>query len=271
MRKMVKKRLIACLLCRDGVIVQSKGFSHTNAVGDAFTAVDFFNMWAIDEIIILDVSRNKNQRQKFYDIIYELSQRCFVPLNVGGWITSIEDANTLLQKGADKITINTEAVRRPDFIKELSEVFGSQFVVVSIDVKINDQGEYEVYIDRGKCPIGLSPLDWAKKAEQLGAGEIFLTSIDQDGALKGYDLKLVKKVAEIVEIPVIASGGVGNWQHLVDGVKEGKADAVSAANIFHYTEQSTKNAKEYMKNNGVDVRKIYFYTIDTPRRPKYVV
>ena len=268
---MVKKRLIACLLCRDGIIVQSKGFSHTNAVGNAITAVDFFNMWAIDEIIILDVSRNKNQRQKFYDIINELSQRCFVPLTVGGWITSVEDAKTLLQKGADKITINTEAVKRPELIKELSEVFGSQFVVVSIDVKINDQGKHEVYIDRGKCPTGLSSFGWAKKVEHFGAGEIFLTSIDKDGTLKGYDIELVKGVSELVEIPVIASGGVGNWQHLVDGVQDGGADAVSAANIFHYTEQSTKNAKEYMKDNGIDVRKIYFYTIDTPRRPKYEV
>lgn len=266
---MLLKRLIACLLCRDGWIVQSVGFKHTNVIGNAITSVDFFNMWTIDEIVLLDVSRNKEQREKFHKIVDGLSSRCFIPLSVGGWVTSIEDVKRLLREGADKVVVNTQAVRHPEFITEFAQAYGSQCVVVSIDVKINKQGEYEVYIDRGQEATGLSPFDWAKKVEQLGAGEIFLTSIDRDGSRKGYDLELVRRVAESVDINVVASGGVGDWQHLVDGVCVGKADAVSAANIFHYTEQSTKKAREYLLNKGTPVREATFFQNITLRYPKY--
>lgn len=266
---MLLKRLIACLLCRDGMIVQSMGFEHTNVIGNAITSVDFFNMWTIDEIVLLDVSRNKVQREKFHKIVTGLSNRCFIPLSVGGWVTSNEEIRTLLREGADKVVVNTEAVRHPEFISEFAQAFGSQCVVVSIDVKINNRGEYEVYIDRGKEATGVSPFDWAKEVEQLGAGEIFLTSIDRDGSRKGYDLELVRGIAELVGINVVASGGVGDWQHLVDGICIGKADAVSAANIFHYTEQSTKKAREYMLNKGMPVREATFFQNITPRYPKY--
>lgn len=267
---MLKKRLIACLLWNNGMIVQSINFRHTNSVGNAITAVEFFHTWAIDEIIILDVSRDNSQREKFFEIIQELSSRLFIPLTIGGKIQDTETMKRLFRLGADKICINTAAVKNPSLITEAATMFGNQAVVVSIDTKLNN-GKYEVYINQGREPTRLNAVEWAKTAEKQGAGEIFLTSIDRDGSRKGYDLDLVKRVSESVSIPVIASGGVGEWQHLVDGILLGKADAVSAANIFHYFEQSTKKAKDYMLTRGIDVRKPVFYTIKTPRNPRYAV
>lgn len=266
---MLKKRLIPSLLVRDGRIVQSVQFRHTNVIGNVITAVDFFNGWAVDEILILDVSREHTGRAEFLDIVDELSERCFVPLSVGGWITSVKDIETLLEHGADKITLNTHAFRNPGFITEAARVFGSQCIVVSIDVKRDAAGAPIVWIDRGRESTGVTAADWAKQAEEAGAGEILLTSVDNDGMRKGYDLPLVKSVAATVRIPVIAFGGVGHWSHLVAGVKEAGADAVSAGNIFHFTEHSTKKAKEYLSEAGVDVRDTFFYRVSIPRRPRY--
>lgn len=267
---MIKNRLIACLLWRDGLIVQSVNFNHTNFVGDALTAVDFFNTWAIDEIIILDVSRDLKKRNLFFQIIDELSSRSFVPLTVGGKIKNVDDIRKFLQIGADKVCINSEAYRNAKFITEAAEIFGSQCIVISIDVK-KVNGENHVFIDNGGFDTGMDPVEWAKKVEKFGAGEIFLTSIDQDGSREGYDINSIAKVSAAVHIPVIASGGVGDWQHFVDGVEKGKADAVSAANIFHYSEQSTKKAKNFMKSRGINVREPEFYVINMPRRPKYKI
>jgi cyclase len=237
------------------MVVQSVQFKHTNVIHwKPLTAVDFFNRWAVDEIIILDVTRNKKNRQKFLDVVLGLSNKCFVPLAVGGWVDSVDEVLKLLRLGADKVVINTEAVRRPELITECASVVGSQCMVVSIDVKVHEDGDYEVYIDRGQEPAGLSPFDWARKAQQMGAGEIFLNCIDRDGFRAGYDLTLLKGVVEAVDIPAIAMGGVSTWQHLVDGVKISGADAVAAANVFHYTEHATKKAKEYMRQAGIDVR-----------------
>src|SRR5688572_6593571 len=266
---MLKKRLIPSLLVRDGRIVQSVQFRHTNVIGNVITAVDFFNGWAVDEILILDVSRDHTGRAEFLDIVDELSERCFVPLCVGGWITSIADIEMLLEHGADKIAINTHAFRNPGFITEAAKVFGSQCIVLSIDVKRDEAGEPAVWIDRGREPTGVAPLDWARRAEQAGAGEILLTSIDNDGMRKGYDLPLMKSVSEAVGIPVIAFGGVGHWSHMAAGVTEGGVDAVSAGNIFHFTEHSTKKAKEYLRGAGVDMRDTFFYKVSIPRRPRY--
>src|SRR6185503_13213744 len=185
---MLKKRLIPSLLVRDGRIVQSVQFRHTNVIGNVITAVDFFNGWAVDEILILDVSRDHSGRQEFLDIVDELSERCFVPLNVGGWITSVSDIETLLEHGADKITVNTHAFRNPSFITEAAKVFGSQCIVVSIDVKRDAAGEALVWIDRGREATDVKAVDWARQAEAAGAGEILVTSIDNDGMRKGYDL-----------------------------------------------------------------------------------
>ena len=177
---MLKKRLIACLLWNNGNIVQSIGFRHTNSVGNAITAVDFFHTWAIDEIIILDVSRDDTQREKFFEIIQELSSRLFIPLTIGGKIRDTQTMRRLFRLGADKIALNTEAVKNSLLITEAATMFGNQAVVVSIDAKEKD-GEYKVYIKQGSEPTGLDPVEWAKTAEQKGAGEIFLTSIDRDG------------------------------------------------------------------------------------------
>ena len=252
---MLKHRLIPVLVLRDGLVVQSIQFKHTNVIHwKPITAVDFFNRWAVDEIVILDVSKNQKQRQKFYEVVSGLSSKCFVPLTVGGWVDSIEEVRKLLRLGADKVTINTEAVRRPALISECAGVFGSQCIVASIDVKNHGNNEYEVFIDRGSEPTGLLPLQWARQVEELGAGEIFLNCIERDGFRQGYDLALLRSVVQAVHIPVIAMGGVLTWQHLVDGIKEGGADAVAAANIFHYTEHSTKKAKDYLRQAGIDVR-----------------
>ena len=266
---MLKHRLIPNVILNNGNVVQSINFKHTNVIGNAITAIDFFNSWAVDEIILLDVSRHTDYRQKFHRILEGLSKRCFVPLTVGGWIKNTDEIQDFLKQGADKVCINTEAVRNPDFVKESSRIFGSQCITISMDVKTNESNQYEVFIDRGKEKTGLDPIEWAKQIENLGAGEILLTSIDRDGTLKGYDLNLIKMVATNVKIPVIAFGGVGEWQHLVDGIKIGMADAVSAANIFHFTEHSTNNAKEYMVKAGLNVRKPTFYKVPTPRKPKY--
>ncbi|HQL61784.1 MAG TPA: imidazole glycerol phosphate synthase cyclase subunit [bacterium] len=252
---MLKKRLIPVLVIRDGAVVQSIGFQHTNVIHwKPVTAVDFFNKWAVDEIIVVDVARNQDQRDKFYTVVDGFSRKCFVPLTVGGWVTSTDEMRKLLRLGADKVAINTEAVRRPEFITECATIFGNQCVVVSIDSKRNEQGVEEVCIDRGREPTGLETAKWAREAQERGAGEIFLNSIDHDGCRKGYNLDLIRKVVEAVDIPVIAMGGVQTWEHLVEGIIKGGADAVAAANIFHYTEHSTKKAKAYMRQAGIDVR-----------------
>ncbi|MBU1014876.1 imidazole glycerol phosphate synthase cyclase subunit [Patescibacteria group bacterium] len=251
--------------------MQSVHFRHTNAVGNALTAVDFFHTWTVDEIIVLDVSRIEADRSNFYQMIRELSRRCFIPLTVGGKIKTVEDMRELFRNGADKIAINTEAVRNPNLITEGAHMYGGQAIVVSIDAKKTEEQTHEVCIQNGSAATGLLAPEWAKTAEERGAGEIFLTSIDCDGSLQGYDIALVRSVSEAVHIPVIASGGVGEWQHFVDGIMQGKADAVSAANIFHFSEQSTRKAKDYMLSHGIDVRKPAYYTVQTPRYPEYKV
>lgn len=252
---MLKKRLIPVLILRDGKVVQSVQFKHTNVIHwKPSTAVDCFDRWAADEIVILDVSRDQKQRTIFYDTIVDLSKKCFVPLTVGGWVDSVDEVCKLLRLGADKVVINTEAVFNPELISECVQVVGTQCIVVSIDAKKTGEGQYEVYIDRGSKSANLSPFDWAKQAEEYGAGEIFLNCIDHDGNRQGYDLNLIRKVVDTVNIPVIAMGGVLTWDHLVDGVIKGGAEAVAAANIFHYTEHSTKKAKQAMQEAGIDVR-----------------
>ena len=250
---MLATRLIATLIVADGTVVQSVQFKHTNVIHwKPLTAIDFFNKWEVDEIVLLDVSRvnTRESREKFHALLSEMSEKCFVPLTVGGWIKSAEDVRTLLRLGADKVVLNTEAYRRPMLIREVAAVFGSQCVVVSIDVR----GGETVYINRGATRVFPSPVDRARQAESDGAGEIYITSIDHDGMRQGYDLDLVRSIVHAVNIPVVAFGGVFTWQHLVDGVLIGGADAVAAANAFHFTEHSTKRAKDYMRKAGIAVR-----------------
>ncbi len=268
---MVKKRLIANLVWRNGMIVQSINFKHTNVIGNAITAVDFFNSWAIDEIVLLDVSRTKEYHQDFLRVVRELSKRCFVPLTAGGWVESIDDIRNFLLNGADKVAINTKAFEEPKFISDAAKVFGNQCIVVSIDARKCADGSHEVIVDRGRKATGISVVEWAKTAEEHNAGEILMTSIDNDGSRKGYDLELIKKISNAVKIPIIAFGGVGKWEHLVEGITIGGAEAVAAANIFHYMEHSTKLAKEYLVEQGIDTRKPFFYVLNAPRKPEYKV
>lgn len=263
---MLKKRLIPSILLQNGQIVKSVGFSDYQIVGNPKIAIQYFNAWSVDEIIFLDISREKEYTNRvrtdynfkilstFADIVFECAKICFVPLTAGGGIKSIDDMLLLFKSGVDKVCINTYAVKTPNLITESARKFGSQAIVVSIDAKRTLKGQYEIFVSGGTEAVGMTPAEWALKAQKLGAGEIFLNSIDEDGLLSGYDLDLVKSITKVVDIPVIACGGVGKWQDLVDGIKIGNASAVSAANIFHFTEQSTRYAKKYMAGAGIDVR-----------------
>lgn len=265
---MVKVRLIPCLLLREGILVKSYQFRRFLPVGNPLTAIQFFNTWSVDEIIFLDITPKKKYRpgrldnnlkefKSLADYTRYISRYCFVPLTVGGGINSIDDMQGLFKSGADKVSLNTVVHRQPRVLKEAAEKFGRQALVVSIDVKQNQSG-YEVITNYGQEATGKDPVEWAKTVENLGAGEILLTSIDRDGMMNGYDLKLIRQVADAVSIPVIACGGVGNWQHLVEGGTRGHATAVAAGNIFHFSEQSTKRAKDYMFEAGINVRKSGF-------------
>lgn len=251
---MLKKRLIAVLILRDGQVVQSVKFKHTNVIHyDAVHAMEAFNKWSVDEIVILNVSRDSASREKFAEIVERISSHCFVPLAVGGWIDSEEYAQKLLRSGADKLVINTAAADDPQLVSRLALRYGRQCIVVSMDVKRDDEGVPRILVDRGRRVIDVAPEAWARNAVELGAGEILFNSVDHDGARKGYDLESIKKVCGAVHVPVIAFGGVFTWNHLVDGINAG-ASAVAVANLFHYTEQSTRKAKSHLANAGVLVR-----------------
>lgn len=256
----VKRRLIACLLWDSGILVQSKNFKHTNAVATPSIAIEFCNSWAIDEIVLLNVSMQESSKDLFIEDLKKISRRCFIPLSVGGWITSVADAKELLNNGADKVVINTQAYLVPSLVEAIARDFGRQCVVISIDYRQHEGGPC-VYINRGVIKVPISPLEWAQQVEQLGAGEIFLTSIDRDGLKQGYDLSLLKQVCDSVNIPVIASGGVGEFHHFLEGISQGHADAVSAANIFHYYEQCSKKVKNYLYAQGINVRPPEFYRV----------
>jgi cyclase len=251
---MLKKRLIACLLIKDGLIVQSVGFNKYLPIGHPQFPLEFVVKWDVDEIILLDMSASSEKRILNIELLEVLSKSCFVPLTVGGGISSVEDVRQIIRAGADKVSINTNAIKDPAIITKIADIFGSQCAVVSMDCKLDDDGVYRVYSDSGKSPTNLSAKEWAKKVEKLGAGEIFLNSIDRDGSKKGYDNNLIKLVSNAVSIPVIACGGVGNFSHFSSGILEGGASAVAAGNIFHYIEHSTIVAKMNLLQSGINVR-----------------
>jgi cyclase len=259
----LKTRLIPCLLLMNGLLVRSEEFKFHQVTGNPIHQVERLNAWAIDELIYIDITREgahdlrrDDQKVKamadLLDIIDEVSRTCFVPLTFGGGIRTVEDVRLRLAHGADKVTINTAAAERPAFIEEAAGVFGSQAIIVSIDAKQRDGG-WEVMTRWGKHASGLDVVEWAREAESRGAGEIFLNSVDRDGLGSGYDLRLIEAVSEATTIPVIACGGVGRFKHLAAGVEAG-ASAVSAANIFHFTEHSTQRAKKALNEAGVPVR-----------------
>ena len=251
---MLKKRLIAVLIVRDGHVVQSVRFKHTNAIHyDAVHAIECFNKWAIDEIVMINVARTPDSRSDFADIVRHVSKECFVPLSAGGWITDEAYAERLLRSGADKLVMNTVFEDNPALVESLSARYGQQCIVGSLDVKLGEDGRTTVWVDRGQRDTGVAPVAWAQRMVELGAGEIFFNSIDHDGARKGYNLPVLNEICAVVPVPVIAFGGVFGWQHLVEGLHAG-AQAVAAANIFHYTEHSTRKAKRYLVEAGIPVR-----------------
>lgn len=251
---MLKSRLISVIIVRDGQVVQSIRFRHTNVIHyDALHAVETFSKWSVDEIVVLNVSRDSSTREQFADVVKHISRHCFVPLAVGGWITDEVYAQNILRSGADKLVVNTAVADDPELIGVLSNRYGRQCIVASMDIKRSGEGEPTVFVDRGRRDTAQNAVAWAQRAVELGAGEIFFNSIDHDGARKGYDLDSLRLVCAAVDVPVIAFGGVFTWDHLEEGIRAG-ASAVAAANIFHYTEQSTKKAKLHLAEAGVNVR-----------------
>ena len=250
---MLKSRIIPCLDVKMGRVVKGINFENLIDAGDPVAQAKFYYDEGADEICFLDISASQENRSTILDLVKKVSKVCFIPFTVGGGIKEIEDFSNLLKCGADKISINSAAIKNPNLISQAAKKFGSQCVVVAIDAKKNSKGSYEIFSHGGKIPTGIDAVDWAKKSAELGAGEILLTSMDRDGTKIGYDLNLIKKITNQISIPVIASGGVGNLQHLSDGIKSG-ASAVLAASIFHFKEYSIKQAKEFLIKQGIGVK-----------------
>ncbi|MCX8022946.1 MAG: imidazole glycerol phosphate synthase subunit HisF [Syntrophorhabdaceae bacterium] len=250
---MLTKRIIPCLDVMEGRVVKGINFLKLKDAGDPVDNAKMYEDEMADELCFLDITASHEKRKTIVKVVERVAREVFMPLTVGGGIGSVEDIREILLAGADKVTINTKAVEYPEFIRESSEIFGSQCICVAIDAKRRENG-FEVYTYGGRRPTGIDAIEWAKRAEALGAGEILLTSMDRDGTKLGYDIELTRSVSEAVNIPVIASGGVGTLEHLYEGVVYGKADAVLAASIFHYREHTIIEAKEYLKRKNVLVR-----------------
>ncbi|MEW6133575.1 MAG: imidazole glycerol phosphate synthase subunit HisF [Pseudomonadota bacterium] len=250
---MLAKRIIPCLDVTAGRVVKGVNFVELKDAGDPVEIARRYNDAGADELTFLDITASSDERDIILHIIEAVAEQVFIPLTVGGGVRKVEDIRRLLNAGADKVSINTSAVTNPELVAEASGFFGSQCIVVAIDAKrVGDH--WEVFTHGGRKPTGLDAVEWAKKMESLGAGELLLTSMDRDGTRSGFDLELTRSISDAVDIPIIASGGVGKLQHLVDGVKEGHADAVLAASIFHFGEYTVDEAKRYMKQHGIEVR-----------------
>ena len=250
---MLKNRIIPCLDVKNGRVVKGINFVDLKDAGDPVEQAKVYSDGGADEICFLDITASNENRETIYDVVERTSKKCFVPLTVGGGVRSVEDINKLLNCGADKVSINTAAVENPRVIEESSKKFGSQCIVVAIDAKKKND-KWEIFTHGGRNNSGINALEFAKKMENSGAGELLVTSMDRDGTQVGYDNELMSNITAIVNIPVIASGGVGNLDHLVDGIKLGNASAVLAASIFHYGKHSVKEAKEYLASKGIPVR-----------------
>lgn len=250
---MLKTRVIPCLLLKDLKLIKTIQFGQYRNIGSYIAAVTVFNARDVDELVFLDISASLEHRDPLYPLIADVARECFMPLAVGGGVNTMDHIARLLRVGADKVVLNTSALDNPAFITEGANRYGAQCIVVSVDAKKTPSG-YEVYRDHGKNPTGKNPVDWAKEAERRGAGEIFLTSIDHDGMMDGYDIELTKQVAQAVRIPVIASGGAGTLQHFVDVVAQGRADAVAAASIFQYTQYTPLDIKRCLAEYGIPAR-----------------
>ena len=251
---MLKTRIIPCLDVKNGKVVKGTKFKNLKYAGDPVKQAQIYDKQGADELCFLDITASSEKRNIIFDVVKKTAQKCFMPLTVGGGVRSIKDIRKLLLCGADKVSINTSAIKDPNLVKKSSKKFGNQCIVVAIDAKKIDKNKWEIYTHGGRQKTGIDAIKWAKKMENHGAGEILLTSMDKDGTKSGFDLELTKKISNIINIPVIASGGVGNIQHLIDGIKIGKASAVLAASIFHYGKFTIKEVKKKMKQKGIAVR-----------------
>lgn len=256
---MLAKRIIPCLDVDKGRVVKGVQFVDIRDAGDPVEVAKRYNEEGADEITFLDITASHEERDTMVQTVERMASEVFIPLTVGGGVRTLEDIRALLNAGADKVGINSAAVKNPEFVRQAAQRFGSQCIVVAIDAKqVSGEGEplrWEIFTHGGRNPTGIDAVAWAVQMAEYGAGEILLTSMDKDGTKTGFNLPLTRAISEAVDIPVIASGGVGNLQHLVDGVVEGKADAVLAASIFHFGEFTIAQAKEYMAERGVEVRR----------------
>ena len=255
---MLKTRIIPCLDVKDGRVVKGVNFVDLIDAGDPVEAAAAYDAAGADELCFLDITASHEDRDNIFHVVEQTAERCFMPLTVGGGVRTIEDIGRLLNAGADKVSINTAAVKNPKFVKEAAEKFGAQCIVVAIDAKrVSEPGEpgrWEIFTHGGRTPTGIDAIEFAKTVTDLGAGELLLTSMDRDGTKSGFDLALTRAVSDAVTIPVIASGGVGNLDHLVEGITEGHASAVLAASIFHFGTYSIAEAKKHMAEAGIAIR-----------------
>lgn len=251
---MLTKRIIPCLDVNRGRVVKGTQFVNLRDAGDPVELARFYDKEGADELVFLDITASAEERDIILDVVQRTAAEVRIPFTVGGGIRTLEDIRRILEAGADKVSLNTPAVANPQFVTEASQKFGSQCIVIAIDARRVNPGKWEVYTHGGRTATGLDAVEWARRVEELGAGEILLTSMDCDGTKDGYDLELTAAISESVKIPVIASGGAGSLEHLLDALVTGKADAVLAASIFHYGEYSIRQAKEYLAEKGVLVR-----------------
>ncbi len=251
---MLAKRIIPCLDVNAGRVVKGVNFVELRDAGDPVEIARRYDEQGADELTFLDITASSDQRNIILDVVSQVAEQVFIPLTVGGGVRTVDDVRRLLNAGADKVSMNTAAVNNPQLVADASGKVGSQCIVVAIDAKQTSPGVWQVFTHGGRNNTGMDAIAWARRVTELGAGEILLTSMDRDGTKIGFDLALTRAVSDAVNVPVIASGGVGNLQHLADGVTEGRADAVLAASIFHYGEYTVRQAKEYMRERGIEVR-----------------
>ena len=248
------KRIIPCLDVKNGRVVKGTNFVSLRDAGDPVELAAFYDAEMADELVFLDITASSDGRNTMVDVVRRTASQVFIPFTVGGGIRTVDDIRTMLHAGADKVSLNTAAVKDPGLITEGAKSFGRQCIVLAVDAKRSGAGKWEVFINGGRTPTGLDVLEWIRRGVDLGAGEILLTSMDCDGTKDGYDNELNRAVSEMVEVPVIASGGAGTLQHFADALTQGKADAVLAASVFHYGEFSIRQTKEFLRNAGIEVR-----------------